>query len=78
MVPDYWKARTATVRHKDGTSETLEYPCEHEMRYELEHYCACIEQGLTESPVTSAERSVRCLEVMEQVRAQMGLPAYPA
>lgn len=77
-IPEYWKARTATVRFADGREERIEHPCAHEMRYELEHYCSCIEQGLVESPVTSAERTVRYLEITSAIREQMGLPAYPA
>lgn len=77
VILDYWKAREALVRRADGSEELISRPCEHEMRYELEHYCACIEQGLVESPVTSAERTVRYLEVTSAVRSQMGLPDYP-
>ncbi len=78
VIPDFWKAREALVRRCDGTEERIVHPCAHEMRYELEHYCSCIERGLVESPVTSAERSVRHLEITEAIRTQMGLPAYPA
>ena len=78
VIPDYWKTRKAFVRHADGSEEVIDRPCEHEMRYELEHYCSCIEKGLVESPVTSAQRTVRYLDVAGSIRSQMGLPAYPA
>lgn len=78
VIPDYWKAREATVRYADGSEEVVSHPCEHEMRYEIAHYCSCIERGLTESPVTSAQKSVRYLEVVAAIRSQMGLPDYPA
>lgn len=77
-IPEYWKARTAFVRYADGREEVIDYPCEHEIRYELEHYCSCIEKGLVESPVTSAQRTVRYLAVTSSIRSQMGLPEYPA
>ena len=78
VIPDYWKARKAFVPRADGSEEVIDRPCEHEMRYELEHYCSCIERGLVESPVTSARKTVRYLDVASSIRSQMGLPAYPA
>lgn len=69
-IPDYWKARKCSVVLRDGTTEHFEFPCEHELRYELEHYEHCIKEGLTESPVMSREMTVKTLETMEYLRKQ--------
>lgn len=64
-IPNYWKARKAILHFPDGTSEILDYPCEYELRYEMEHAAACIRSGLTESPVMTEDMSVRAIEIID-------------
>ena len=66
-IPDYWKARTAYVYVNDELVRTIEYPCKFEMQYELQHYSDCIQQGLTESPVTTLANSIRYVELTEKI-----------
>ena len=61
-VPDYWKAREAYVYQNGELVETLSYPCNYELMYELQHFNECIEKGLTESPVIPVSASIRHAE----------------
>lgn len=65
-IPEYWKTRRVTF-HIDGNTETKEFPCEHELMYEAEHIAACIEQGLTTSPVVTEEVTASGIAALEQV-----------
>lgn len=67
-IPNYWKARKA-VFHVDGAEETIKFPCEHELVYEVEHIVSCMEQGLFTSPVVTEEISVAGIEAIETVKA---------
>ena len=66
-LPDYWKARK--VIFCDHKSETVEeYPCEHELLYEVRHIAECFQKGLLESPVVTGEFSTRAIRTLETVR----------
>ena len=66
-LPDYWKARTVTFcDHKE--SETLEFPCEHELLYEVAHIADCFQKGLLESPVVTGAFSASAIRVLEQIK----------
>lgn len=67
-LPSYWKARKA-VFHIGGETETLEFPCEHELVYEVEHIADCIENGLLTSPVITEELSLAGIRAIETVKA---------
>lgn len=67
-LPNYWKARTVTLHIGDST-ETLEFPCEHELVYEVTHIAQCIEKGLLTSPVITEELSLQGIRAIEQVKA---------
>lgn len=67
-IPNYWKARKA-VFHVNGEVETLEFPCEHELIYEVEHIAECMQKGLLTSPVVTQEISVCGIEAIEKVKA---------
>lgn len=68
-LPNYWKAQKV-IFHIDGKTETLEFPCEHELRYEAEHIADCIEKGLQSSPVITPELSLSGIRAIEQIKAQ--------
>ena len=66
-LPDYWNARKVILSdHKTETVE--EYPCDHELLYEVRHIAACFEKGLTESPVVTGEFSARAIRTLERIR----------
>ena len=64
-LPDYWKARRAVLHFPGQDPVTLDYPCDFELRYELEHALSCIRKGLTESPVMTEEMSVRAMKTLD-------------
>ena len=71
-LPEYWKARSVSF-HIDGKSETLTFPCEHELSYEAAHIADCISRGLLTSPVVTEKVSAGGIAVLESVRQQWGL-----
>ena len=66
-LPNYWKARKA-VFHVEGETEILEFPCEHELVYEVAHIADCLEQGLQNSSVVTEEISLEGIRTIEQVK----------
>ena len=66
-IPDYWRARTATIHYASGETMTWDYPCEHELVYELLHFNRCIGDGLLQSPVMDEAMTVGTLEIMEGI-----------
>lgn len=66
-VPDYWKARRAVIHFSSGVEQTLDYPCEYEMAYELRHFCRCIRGGLLQSPVMDERMTVKTAEILENL-----------
>ena len=68
LLPDYWKARTVTFVSRDGQRETLSFPCEHELVYEVDHIRDCLDRGLTESPSITGDFSAQAIAALEQVR----------
>lgn len=67
-LPNYWKARTVSF-HIGGNTETLEFPCEHELVYETAHIADCMEKGLLNSPVITEALSLDGIRAIEQVKA---------
>ena len=68
-LPDYWKARNVIFcDHKE--TQVQEYPCDHELVYEVRHIADCFAKGLTESPVVTGEFSARAIRVLEQMKAK--------
>ena len=67
-LPNYWKARKA-IFHIGGETQVLEFPCEHELVYEVEHIADCLERGLLNSPVITEELSAAGIRAIERVKA---------
>lgn len=67
-LPSYWKAQKVSF-HIDGKTETLEFPCRHELVYEAAHIAECIGQGLLTSPVITEALSCAGIRAIEQVKA---------
>lgn len=69
-IPDYWKARKATVYYKTGEQQVISHPCEYELVYEVAHFNQCIRKGLLQSPVMSEAMTVNTLKIMEHLQEQ--------
>ena len=68
-LPDYWKARKAIFcDHK--TQVVQEYPCDHELVYEVRHIADCFRKGLLQSPVVTGDFSAKAIRVLEKIKAQ--------
>ena len=67
-IPEYWKARKAFVHLNSGEEIVLEYPCQYELIYEIEHFHNCMQNGLLQSPVMNEEMTVSTLEILDGIR----------
>ena len=68
-LPDYWKARKVIFcDHKQTVTE--EYPCDHELQYEVAHIADCFRKGLLESPIVTGEFSASAIAALESVKAK--------
>jgi len=67
-IPEYWKARKAVFHFPGQAPEVLEFPCEHELVYEVRHIAECFSKGLLTSPVVTEELSVGGIAVLEKVK----------
>ena len=65
-IPEYWKARKATFHISGQETETLEYPCKHELSYEAAHIRSCLEENLLTSPVVTEEITVGGIEALKR------------
>jgi len=68
-IPEYWKARKAVFHIKGQEQETVEYPCEHELVYEVEHIAQCMKEGRRTSPVVTEKLSADGIAALERVAA---------
>ena len=71
-IPQYWKARSAVFYKKGQEPETVEFPCEYELIYEVNHIAKCIREGKRTSPVVTEELSVAGIAALEAVKNQWG------
>ena len=67
-LPEYWKARKAVFHFPGQAPEVLEFPCEHELVYEVRHIAQCLSKGLTTSPVVTEDLSVSGIAALEKVK----------
>jgi len=80
-VPNFWHPTKAFIAWKDtGTTDTIEIPLIHGVGegfyYECEEVMKCLDVGLTESPIMKLDDSIRVMEQLDIVRAEIGLQ-YP-
>lgn len=68
-IPEYWKARKAIFYIQGQPPQVVEFPCVHELVYEVEHIYQCIQEGALTSPVVTEELSVSGIEALERVEA---------
>ena len=67
-IPSYWKAREAVIHFSDSSTETLSYPCDHELVYEIDHVSDCIRRGLTESPIMTETMTVSAIRILNELK----------
>ena len=67
-IPEYWKARKAVFHIAGSQPETVEFPCQHELIYEIRHIAECFAQGLLTSPVLTPQLSVEGIAALEEVK----------
>ena len=67
-LPDYWKARKVIFCDHE-TTQVQEYPCNHELLYEVAHIAECFQKGLLQSPVVTGEFSASAIRVLEKIKA---------
>ena len=66
-LPDYWKARKVIFcDHKQ--EEVQDFPCEHELVYEVRHIAQCFREGRLQSPVVTGEFSARAIRTLERIQ----------
>ena len=68
-IPEYWKTRKAIFHFPGKEPEVAEFPCKHELVYEVRHIAECFEKGLLNSPVITQELSVAGIETLEGIFA---------
>ena len=71
-IPEYWQARKAVFHFPGKPEEITEYPCEHELIYEVKHILMCFEQCLLTSPVVTRELSVAGIAALEKIKEKWG------
>ena len=67
-IPEYWKARKVIVCLPGKERQILEYPCAHELVYEIKHIEECFRKGLLTSPVVTEEVSAGGIAALEAVK----------
>jgi hypothetical protein len=69
-IPEYWKARKAVFHIAGKEPETVEFPCAHELVYEIRHIAQCFEAGLLTSPVVTEQLSIDGIAALETVKSK--------
>lgn len=64
-IPEYWKARKAVFHLTGKETETVAFPCQHELSYEAAHIRDCLEKGLTTSSVVTEAITVGGIEALK-------------
>lgn len=70
-VPYYWKAKELTVYLNNGETHHYDYPYQSEFVYEIRHAHECIKAGLIESPIMTHDKTLQCVELVEQLQKKM-------
>ena len=71
---NWWNPSRATISYLDGRTVELDEPfTAGGLNYEIEHFCALIRQGKTESDIISHEMSRQMIGMLDIARGQIGL-----
>lgn len=75
---DIYDFSSVTIRYRDGSEEVISKPQEMDnICYEIDEFIKLVQQGKTESQINSHKRTLASLQVMDEIRKQIGL-AFPA
>ena len=75
---DIYDFNNLTIRYRDGSEEVISKPQEMDnICYEIDEFIKLVQQGKTESQLNSYKRTIEAIEVMDEIRRQVGL-IYPA
>lgn len=69
-VKNYWKAKSLKITMNDGCQKTLNFPCESEFTYEIDHFCDCINYGYVESPIMSSKMTIETCRIVDELKKQ--------
>ncbi len=76
VIPDFWQAKK-TILYQGGTEELFEDASEGKgYRFEADHLNELLLSGATESPVIPFRQSLEMLDLMDDIRQNIGL-VYP-
>ena len=77
MVPCFWKPKAFTLCVNGQENQTFAFDFVDEpYHYEFDHAAACIQQGLTESPVMPLAESLKASQICTEIRHHHGI-FYP-
>lgn len=68
-IPEYWKARRAIFHIAGQEPQILEFPCDHELVYEVRHIQQCLSEGKCTSDVVTEELSVAGITALEKIQS---------
>ncbi len=69
VIPDFWKAQTATLTIGDHT-EKIECPHQSEFVFEIDHVNECLQKKLLASPIMTKELTLQTIELTEKLYEQ--------
>lgn len=73
-LPDFYKADKLTVTLSDGSRREYSFLYgDNGFEFEIAEVCRCISLGMTQSDIHPLSDSIAVLEIMDDVRAQVGL-----
>lgn len=67
VIPNYWRADKAEVYVNNELINTIEYPCQYELVYEIDHFSDCILKGLTDTSVLPLKDIIRHVRLIEEL-----------
>ena len=73
-LPSFWKCEKAIIENNDGKQRVIEMP--HKINGyegEIEEVNRCLKQGKIESDILSWRESLSVMQIMDQIRSQIGL-----
>lgn len=76
-IPQFWKAKSATLIRNEKDIETIEPPFEGSgYNYQVEEVHQCLYRGEIESKIMPLDETLEIMKTMDMIRAQIGLK-YP-
>jgi len=76
-LPRFYAPQEIELVFNDGRREKLAVPyAGNGFEEQIAHFCKCINEGLTESPVITAEQTLYITAQMDQIREKLGI-VYP-